>query len=582
MDNLRIAKNGKTYYHIVASKTADETVRLAADELHRWLYRCTGACVPVFSDMCPQRGPEIRIGLGVRDAGFYAHAGIEDLAEEGFLIAGDGEDLYITGRTSRGTLYGVMGFLERYCGVRFLSSQVTHTPKIDVLDVPTARVEEAPAFEYRDAYWTDAFNGAFCFHNRLNSSKADISENQGGKLKFFNFHHSFNDLVPKEVYFKDHPEYFSEINGERIYEKTQLCLSNPDVLRISLERVLGWIEANPNCKVFSMAQSDWPNPCACPECRALDEREGGPSGSIIHFVNRIAEEVERLHPDVLIHTFAYQYTIAPPKTLRPRDNVIVRLCNVGASFSEPMEERAKKPGGEYEKDFCQYLEDWGKITKRLYVWDYVTNFRHYLLPFPNLRALQGNIQTFKRMGVRGVFEQGNFSQGGGGAMAELQAYVQAKLLWNPDVDLEAEIKIFLDSFFGRGGTYIGQYLRLIHQAVEGHDLHIYDDPNAPYYSDELAKQALELFDQALQAEDDPQVRERIQKARLSAEYLYLTRLPLDAPGRNEAIDAFGEKVKSHYISEISERVNLDLNLENMKKSQYGLCRDGWYSLYYRM
>lgn len=582
MGTLRIVKNERSNYHIVTSKYADETLRLAADELHRWLYRCTGACVPVFSDLCPQRGPEIRIGLGVRDAAFYANAGVDGLTEEGFLIAGKGDDLYITGRTSRGTLYGVMELLERYCGLRFLSSQVTYTPKLDVLDVPSDRVEGSPAFEYRDAYWTDAFNGAYCFHNRLNSSKADISENQGGKLKFFNFHHSFNDLVPKETYFKEHPEYFSEINGERIYENTQLCLSNPEVFQISLERVLGWIKAHPECRVFSVAQNDCGNPCACPECRTLDEREGGPSGSMIHFVNRIAEEVERLYPQALIHTFAYQYTIAPPRTLRPRDNVIVRLCNIGASLSEPMEERAQKPGGQYERDFCQYLEGWGKITKRLYIWDYVTNFRHYLLPFPNLRALQGNMRTFKRMGVRGVFEQGNFSQGGGGAMAELEAYLQAKLLWDPEVDLESEANIFLKGYFGRGADHIGQYLRLLHQAVEGHDLHIYDGPDAPYFSDGLAKQALDLFDLALAAEDDPQIRDRIQKARLSAEYLYLTRLPLDTPGRDESIHAFGKKVKSHYISELSERVNLELSLESMEKSQYALSRDGFYSLYYRM
>lgn len=580
MNFLCLASDQVTRYHIVTAKTADETVRLAADELHRYLYRCTGTCFPVFSDQCPCRGPEIRVGTGVREAPFYQQENLSKLGNEGFVVATEGEDLYITGATSRGTLYGVMGFLERFCSIRFLTSQVTWIPHMDRLEVSLRRWQDAPAFEYRDVYWTDAFQGEFCYHNRLNGSKADLSSVQGGKLKFFNFHHSFNDLIPKEEYYQSHPQYFSQVDGKRLGENTQLCLSNPQVFQLCLEKLRSWIADNPDCTVFSVAQNDCGNPCQCPSCQGLDRKEGCHSASIIHFVNRLAETIEKEYPRVFLHTFAYQYSMEPPRSIRPRANVIVRLCDIDASFSAPLLEEAQRPDS-YERLFCESLAKWSSITPRLYIWDYVTNFRHYLLPFPNLDAIQGNLQYFHQMGVKGVLEQGNFSHGGGGAMAELEAYLLSKLLWNPEVDLEREKQIFLNGYFEKAASAIGQYLDLLQRAVRGYRLSIYDGPDALYFSDNLVQEGVALFDEAERSVTGEVLR-RVKKARLSLQYLQLSRLPLHVSGRDKLVEDFGKSVRGFYISELSERVALEVSLKHLKESRYAASQDGNYSLYYRM
>jgi len=59
-------------------------------------------------------------------------------------------------------------------------------------------------------------------------------------MKWFNFHHSFRDLVPAEEYFDAHPEYFSEIEGRRVPDK-QICLTNPDILAIAKAKLKEWI-----------------------------------------------------------------------------------------------------------------------------------------------------------------------------------------------------------------------------------------------------------------------------------------------------------------------------------------------------
>ena len=70
---------------------------------------------------------------------------------------------------------------------------------------------------------------------------------------------------------------------------------------------------------------------------------------------------------------------------------------------------------------------------RIYIWDYVTNFAHYVQPHPNLRVLGPNIKFFADNNVKGIFEQGAF-QSGGAEMAELRAWVIAQMLWNPQQD----------------------------------------------------------------------------------------------------------------------------------------------------
>ena len=114
MGRYMIAENGESIFHIVAHQYSDETIRYAASELQKYLLMSTGAVVPYFSDRCPSRGAEIRIGPNVRGGDENAL----DLREEGFRIIGKGENIFIVGNTSRGVLYGVYHFLEVFCSFR--------------------------------------------------------------------------------------------------------------------------------------------------------------------------------------------------------------------------------------------------------------------------------------------------------------------------------------------------------------------------------------------------------------------------------------------------------------------------------
>lgn len=582
MKKYEIVKDGKSLYHIIASKKGNEAEHFAASELQRVIYESTDVFVPYFSDRCERRECEIIIGTLPRDT--YKKLDMSGVGDEGFIIKTLGDDIVIAGKTPRGTLYGVYSFMEKFMGYRCFRKDVEKIEKLDSIVIDEQDIVENPDFEYREAYFRFAFDQGFATKNKLNANLAQIPPERGGHMKFFNYHHSFNDLVPPEKYFEAHPEYYAEVNGERM--PTQLCLSNPDVLKIAVDRVLSWKAENPHCNVFSVAQNDndlgMERYCTCEKCRAVDEYEGSPAGSNIHFVNAVAREVRKVHPDVLIHTFAYQYTKKAPKHVRPDDNVIVRLCNIECDFSKPFEQLGKKKGSEAE-DFITNMQEWTKICDRVYLWDYCVNFTNYLQPFPNIHAMAENIRFYKKNNIRGILEQGNFSYGGGAALDELKSYVIAKLLWDSSQDVDALIEEFTDYMYGKGGKYIRRYIKLITEEFSKYPFKIFDFPDSPYIKDDLFEKCEELFCKAEEAAENETVLERIKKEHLSIEYVRTVRIE-DDKLRAEKTDEFAKKVKHFKLTEIFERRNLNCSFECMKNSRYALegRNDGWMYLYYIM
>ena len=578
MSVYKIAEYGESEFHIVNHRYSDETVRYACAQLQKYILKYTGADVPYFSDCCPTRGPEIRIGPNVRGETEAEHG----MHPEGFRIKADGENITITAPTSRGVLYGVYRFLEIFLNYRCFTKDVETADTADVLQIELDEIREEPAFDFRDAYFRNAFDGDFCAKNRLNSSLGDISAAKGGRMKWFNFHHSFCDLVPESEYFGTHPEYYSEIDGVRTRD-SQLCLTNPEVLKIAEKTLRGWIESNPECTVFSVAQNDSMLRCTCPKCAALEAEEGSPSGPIIHFVNSLADAIRQDYPHILLHTFAYQYSLPAPKKAVARDNVIVRLCSIDCRYDKPFEALAQQNPTGSEAEFVNALKDWQSHASRLYVWDYAVNFENYLQPFIHFHTLAENVRFFKRTGVRGLLEQGNFAYGGGASCDDLKAYIISRLLWNPDTDIDDEMNRFFTAVYGKeAGAFIKEYVQLFESACSAAPLSIYQHPDAQYITDELVEKADTLFKKAMAAAASPHKLKRIEREHLAIRFLLLTRTELDAPGRTELIEQFFKEVKSFGITEIMERTSLKVSKTSMLVSRYAKEFPINYRLYYIM
>lgn len=576
-----IVDKGKGYYHIVTSRMPHGAEMYAAATLYEYLYKSTSAIVPYFSDVerCPRRSPEIHIGSNVRGV----KTDVSHLSNDGFVIKTRGEDIVIAGKTPRGTVYGVYYFLEKYINFKCFTKDVESFDSVETLIVEDLDICENPAFEYREIYFRSAFDTDFSVKNRLNSNMAHIPNEKGGTMKFFNFHHSFLELVPPEIYYDTHPEYFSFVDGKRLREKTQLCLTNEGVFLAARKTLRRWIKENPDCKVFSVAQNDWYNYCTCPKCRKLDEQYGTPAASLITFVNRLADDIKEDYPDVLLHTFAYQYTKKAPLGLRVADNVIVRLCNIECSWDTSMEKQAVEQPDSQAAGFVENISQWGKLCKHLYIWDYACNFQNYLLPFPNYRSMPENMRTYAKNNIVGVMQQGNFAYGETSALADLECYLGARLLWNPYQDENKIIDDFIKGVYGEECyPYIREYVDLLCDSLKGNKLTLYQNSDAGYITDFLVTKAEDLFDKALSVVKSRKSKWYLQKEYLSILFMKASRMALEDPEREPLIEKLYQGVKYFNITEIRERRNLDITFENLRNSRYAASSENEYSLYYIM
>jgi hypothetical protein len=510
-----IAENGTARTVIVVDPTAAAPEKYAARQLAATLQEITGATFEIRTNAdAPARA--IMVGPGAAAAASFPGITYTNLGDEELVIRTDGDRVLLAGGRPRGTLYAVSRFLQDACGIRWWTPWANRAPRNPSLRTAEMNVRAKPAFEYRNPYWRCAFDGEWSWHNFCNGLNSHLSREQGGSVVYKYFVHSFYTLVPPKEYFAPHPEWFSLVKGRRVAENAQLCLSNPDLRDFVVQRVKEALRESPEARIISVSQNDCFNPCECTNCKALDDAEGSHAGSMIAFVNYIAEKIEPEFPSVAVDTLAYQYTRKPPSTLRPRPNVIVRLCSIECNFREPLESPANAA-------FADDVRGWEKQADRLYIWDYVTDFAHYLQPFPDWFTLGPNLRFFEAHHVRGVFEEGAY-ESPGAEMAEMRAWLLAQMMWNPQQDDRALIREFLDGYYGAASPPLARYLELMQKASEGSKLSCFAHTDAPFLSFMPLTQAEALWKEAEQAvADNDELLARVRQGHLAVQCVWLAR-----------------------------------------------------------
>lgn len=489
----------------------------AAQELRDHLQKMTGETLEIVPDAKARGLSTIFVGKCTLPPSVNVKPDWQKLGLEGIHIETSGRDLVLAGG-KRGVLYAVYSFLEDYLGCRWFTADCITIPDRGTTRLKNIRKIYVPALEYRDTDYPSRRPPQFSVRNKLNGPYGTDDEKWGGKISYKGFVHTFASLVPVEKYGKSHPEYYSELSRVRTPEGSQLCLTNPDVIRIATETVRQWMRSNPQATIFSVSQNDRRNFCECAKCTALAEKEGSQAGPLIHFVNAIADAVRDEFPDKVVDTLAYTYTRKPPRFVKPSPNVAVRLCSIECCFSHSLKSCPEN------RSFVEDIRGWNKLTNRLHIWDYVINYAHCVMPFPNLQVLKPNIQFFIDNGVTGIYEEANYFSKGG-ELAELRSYILAKTLWDPDYNTKTAIREFTDAFYGAAAPYIRDYIKLIHKAVcSKRNIHmkIYSPPSYYLNDPELIEKATAIFVSAEAAvADKPDFLHRVKVARLPVIYTQL-------------------------------------------------------------
>lgn len=457
MEDFVLAQNGRACRLCIA-EGAPAAAHKAADELAAGLFNICGVR-PAIAAGAPEKGD---VCLGAHPQAAPGPEGFSLCEADGVLwLDGDG----------RGILYAAYELLERL-GCRFFTADCEYYPKNPRPALPGGLcVAEKPVFEYRSAYW-HSVTPALAPKHRLNAVlSARIPAELGGDVHYNGFVHTLGSLAELKT-----PD------GD--YTDRQPCLTDEKTFETVVKNLRRNLAADPTADIASVSQNDSHaegRGCACARCRALDEAEGTPMGSLLTFVNRVADALAPDYPRLAVDTLAYRYTRRPPKNLMAHDNVIIRLCSIECCFSHPVEQHCPPFYAVEKEDFADTLRAWAQHSSRIYIWDYTTDYRNYNTCFPNFGVLRRNLRFFAENHVRGVFEQGN-DQSVNGEFGELRAYVLAKLLWNPlmtEAEYQRHIDEFLAGYYGAGAPALRRFLDRLQAAAENVHFGIYyEDPTA--------------------------------------------------------------------------------------------------------
>ena len=434
----------------------------------------------------------------------------------------------LAGDAVRGVLYSVDSFLEDVAGVRWWTAGESDYPKRPGWNPgELAPYRYAPPFRFRETFYRATLTDAdFKVRAKVNTTSCTryvipptkerfIPAEKGGNHKLVYFparrsaYHSFFMIIPPAEYFKDHPEWFSLVKGERVGSrdsadwskcKGQLCLTNEEMFREFVKNTKRFLRENPDSDSIQVAQNDWNHgACECGKCRDFCDREGAVSGLYVDFANRVAAEVEKEFPNVTVDTFAYQFTRKAPKTVRPRHNVLIRLCDIECAFNRPLADQT------YERNhsFLADLQAWSKVASgNLYIWDYQADFTSYMMPHPNLQVFSDNLRLFRDAGAVGVFEQGD-AMCPAGDFCALKCYVTSHLMWDPSKDWTALTDEFLNGYYGTAAApHLKEVLRIASESATRSDapaMGCYHADAFPWITPEVGRKALAEMEAALKA-----------------------------------------------------------------------------------
>lgn len=496
-DQVTLIQNGQSRYTIVIPKKAGNKVEKAAKELQAYLEKTSNTTLTVTSSSQKPDGPCIFVGWPEEDHPMDPHR---------IMNRTEGVNILLTGGSDQSTLYAVYTFLEKYAHIRFYSPQAEHVPQSSILRVPATMNDYfIPAITTRTVH-----SKLFYEHPDFATKLKVTTEAFPGYVPEARVH-TFHRFMPETEYYSSHPEYYALRNGRRI--PTQLCLTHPKVYAIVKERVSDLLQHHPDASVISVSQDDNTQYCQCKKCEAINQKEGSPAGAVIDFVNRIA----RAFPDKQISTLAYQYTRQAPQHIKPEPNVLITLCSIECDRSAPISEKCS--------DFATDLREWGNITDNIRIWDYTTQFTNFLAPFPNLHTLQPNIQLFRDNHAKWVFEQHSHNPS---ELFELRSYLTAKLLWEPDANVDSLRNDFLKGYYQNAAPFVEKYITTIHDELKKHTdffLFLYGDPSQGFSSflkPELLRQYDQWYNEAEKAvEHNPELLNRVRKARLSVDFAML-------------------------------------------------------------
>ena len=513
---LQLVVDGKANAVIVISGKPSGAAKIGAEILSDHLFQISGARFETVSESDLKETNANLILVGRSRIATNRGALTTDLGPGGMMIKTLPGALILMG-TDRatptdpdGTRYAVTTFLEDQLGVRFLwpGEMGKVVPKKRTIEIGTLDVKVTPMIQQRrirsalgwgerkgkggdrlkvneEDYWRvnkaavateSADGGWFSWHR------------QGGTLRLASGH-AFGYMWEK---YKDvHPEWFAmgpdgSRDQSRSPDRSRLCVSNEELIKsIAREKTEQLNRSETNSVSIGPNDGGQTPFCVCPECKKLDPpQKPGEARSLtdryVYFWNGIAERVSKTHPDAWLGADAYSVYSAPPVNATLHPNIAIRY--VGISYTNEEKRRSGLAG----------WHGWADSASKVY-------FRSNLLLAGRRQGIPAIYphklaKDFRDIAHNKMLGTDFDSCCHNWATQGLNYYVLAKLLWDPDRDVDELIDDYCKAGFGAGADSVKQYfLRLEELTNEVADK---QSGLAQPYTSKVISELQELLDEA--------------------------------------------------------------------------------------
>ena len=606
-----IARNGSAYYSILIPDDHDEAIEFAATEMSYFINEITDVNVDIIEET-DYNGSDKVISIGETELSSDIVADADALNNDGFILKTVGDNIFIKGAYPRATIYGVYDFIERMMGVKFIAEDYTYVPKAQEVYSYSLDITEVPAFATRSYFAQNVmYNGLYAVRMRMVAPfDTNLPQYGGGFLSEWNTNqmHSMFELLPPSVYYEDHPEWYTMSSAT---DKGQVCFTNgvtddgkidntmeTSVIKETISNIKAILLANENIKYVMVGQQDNADFCECENCLASYDRFNGlKSGTVMVFVNLIAEEIEKWAKEELggrevnIVTFAYQATEEPPvvvdgeyveaisEQVVPRDNVYVLMAISNACFYHPIYDE----GCTRNATTRTLINNWNVLTNRLMIWDYQTNFDYHQWYFDNKNAIKDNLIEYRDMGVEMLICQAAPRESKH-YLADLDNYIFSKLMWNPErYTIDELVKEFNFYYYGEYHDVADEFYQMMEDHFADLDTNLdhafhteLRDGNSAFfnyenYPIEFLEEAEGLIQDAIDAIQDDENLTEDEKLEMTFRLTKIIVIPQMMILKN--YDSYYESGKKDFAREVIsnlEYVGAKYYAENMKRTIFEL------------
>lgn len=578
-DKIALCVNGKTDFTVVLPEVCSEALLHAVETLQNVFKQMTGAELPAIRE--PEKNASKHC-ICIDTAMDTARPEAADVGD-GYHMAVSEGGVSVCGATQAGTANGIYAFLEDVLGCMFLTPEDTYIPGRKTVWLEKFDKTVKPATQWRDVYAYETVQGDWASKLRLNGIDKTAADSDSATIEELQYagwgtwcHDCYQYLSPED-YYETHPEYFSEKNGKRVAvykdRDAYLCLSNPEVFEIVKNALAKKIAENPEKQYWDFSGND--NPalagCACDACKAADKAAGGTGmGTLLPFLNKLA----KAFPDKYISTLAYLHTLKAPENMKAEPNVVIKLCAMPGDQAVSYLDGTNSNSAQFKEQ----VEEWSKITDHIVIWDYVVNFSHLLLPFPNFSVQADNQKFYENNHVMGVFHQASREKGG--EFACLRAYVLSRLMWEGSgMDVAQCVSKYVAAYFGKAAESIIAYMNMCDQALyaSGKPLGLYDGLIA-HYNGYLSQENIQQYQKQIEAAKaavagDAELLSRVEEAELSVAYAAVLLPNISSTERQALLDQINLLCAKFEITMVCEwdslenfnQGSLDSTISNEKK-----------------